>query len=104
MWATMEAIRVAAPVKHVEIAEEDRLVLQRIVRASSSEVRMVERARIVLSAAEGLAAREIAERVGCSLPTVVKWRQRFARDGVEGCGTRRGRGHRCRTGRRPGRC
>jgi transposase len=80
----MEAIRVAAPVRRIEIGGEDRLVLERIVRASSSEVRMVERARIVLCAGEGLSGRQIAERVGCSLPTVVKWRGRYARDGVEG--------------------
>ena len=80
----MEAIRVAAPVRRIEIGDEDRLVLGRIVRASSSEVRMVERARIVLCAGEGLSGRQIAEQVGCSLPTVVKWRGRYARDGVEG--------------------
>jgi DNA-directed RNA polymerase specialized sigma24 family protein len=59
-------------------AEEDgeRTELQRVVNAASSEVRMVERARIVLCASEGLKGAEIAERVGCSLPTVVKWRGR----------------------------
>ncbi|MGZ8650208.1 MAG: helix-turn-helix domain-containing protein, partial [Solirubrobacteraceae bacterium] len=41
---------------------------------------MVERARIVLCASEGLRGEEIAERVGCSMPTVVKWRGRYARD------------------------
>ncbi len=46
--------------------------------ASSSEVRLVERARIVLAAAEGLKGLEIADRVGCSEPTVVKWRGRYA--------------------------
>jgi len=54
------------------------------VRASSSEVRLVERARIVLAAAEGLTGSEIAERVGCAERTVKKWRPRYARDGIEG--------------------
>jgi hypothetical protein len=40
--------------KRVEVGDEDRLELEPIVRASSSEVRMGERARIVLCAAEGL--------------------------------------------------
>ena len=45
---------------------------------------MVERARIVLAAAEGLKGVEICERVGCSEPTVVKWRGRYAERGIEG--------------------
>jgi transposase len=47
-------------------------------------VRLVERARIVLAAAEGLKGLEVADRVGCSEPTVVKWRGRYARDGLDG--------------------
>jgi transposase len=70
--------------KRVEISVEDRRELERIVRASSSEVRMVERARIVLAAGEGLTTGQIAERVGCSERTVKKWRPRYARGGLEG--------------------
>jgi transposase len=70
--------------RRVEVGDEDRLELERIVRAASSEVRMVERARIVLAAGEGLTGAQIATRVGCSLPTVVKWRGRYAREGIEG--------------------
>jgi transposase len=71
-------------VKRIEVPAEDRSELEWIVRAVSAEVRMVERARIVLCAAEGLKGEEIAERLGCSLPTVVKWRGRYARAGLEG--------------------
>ena len=39
--------------KRIEISDEDRVELERIVRASSSEVRMVERARIVLARVRG---------------------------------------------------
>jgi transposase len=77
--------------RRVEVGDEDRAELERIVRASSSEVRMVERARIVLCASEGMTGEQIAEQVGCSLPTVVKWRGRYASDGIEGCATRRAR-------------
>ena len=41
-------------IRRVEVSGDDRAELERIVRAVSSEVRMVERARIVLGAAEGL--------------------------------------------------
>ena len=72
--------------RRVEVSDTDRLELERIVRASSSWVRMVERARIVLCAAEGRTGKEIAREVGCSLPTVVKWRGRYASDGIGGLG------------------
>lgn len=71
-------------VRRIELLAEQRAELERIVSAASSEVRMVERARIVLCAAEGLKGEQIAERVGCSKPTVIKWRGRYARAGIEG--------------------
>ena len=75
---------VAGVGKRLQIGDEDRVELERIVRASSSEVRMVERARIVLAAGDGLTTAQIAARVGCAERTVKKWRPRFARDGIEG--------------------
>ncbi len=71
-------------IKRIELAERDRVELERIVRAATSEARMIERARIVLCASQGLKGLEIAERVGCSEPTVIKWRSRYARDGIDG--------------------
>ena len=71
-------------IKQIEVSDEDRAELERVVRAVSSEVRLVERARIVLAAAEGLKGLEICERVGCSEPTVTKGRGRYARDGMPG--------------------
>ena len=71
-------------IKRIDVSDKDRVELERIVRASSSEMRLVERARIVLAAVEGLKALDICERVGCSEPTVTKWRGRFAERGLEG--------------------
>ena len=71
-------------IKQITVSAEDRAELERIVAASSSEVRLVERARIVLLAAAGLKGLEIAGLVGCSELTVVKWRGRYARDGLDG--------------------
>jgi transposase len=70
--------------KRIEVSDEDRLELERIARAVRSEVRMVERARIVLCAAAGHTGKQIAAEVGCSLPTVVKWRGRYSELGMEG--------------------
>ena len=46
--------------------------------------RDVQRARIVLLSAQGLTGPEIADRVGCTEPTVVLWRRRFAEEGLAG--------------------
>ena len=75
---------VAGVGKRLVVSDEDRVELERIVRAASSEVRMVERARIVLCAAEGHTAARIAERVGCGERTAKKWRSRYARGGIAG--------------------
>ena len=46
--------------------------------------RDVMRARIVLLSTQGLTGPQIAERVGCSEPTVVLWRRRYANEGLAG--------------------
>lgn len=62
------AAAMAAHPKRIEIGAEERSVLERWANARVTERRLVDRARIVLLAGEGHPAREIAERVGCSLP------------------------------------
>ena len=70
--------------KGLVISDEDRAELLRIVCASSSEVRIVVRARIVLGAGEGLTTGQIARLVGCGERTVKKWRPRYERQGIAG--------------------
>src|SRR3954454_13437417 len=74
----------AAHVRTVEISEADRRELERRVRDKGAPAREVERARIVLLAAEGLPGKQIAARVGCAEPTVVTWRGRYAERGLAG--------------------
>ena len=45
---------------------------------------MAERARIVLLSAEGPTGPQIAGRVGCTEPTMVKWRRQYAEGGLAG--------------------
>ena len=68
----------------IVLVDEERRALARIVAASSSQVRMVERARIVLGAADGHSVARICEELGCSHATVAKWRARFVRDRLAG--------------------
>jgi transposase len=72
--------------KHIEIGAEDRAELERVVRSSTAEVRMVERAQIVLYAAEGRSAAKIGRLLGCSTNTVQKWRARYEQDGISALG------------------
>ncbi len=73
-----------AVAKRIVLEAEERSELERVAAAAKSEARMVERARIVLCAAEGWPAAQIAAHVGCSRPTVTKWRSRFEALGLEG--------------------
>jgi transposase len=62
--------------------DRDRLVS--LTRSPSVRAGLAQRARIVLLAAEGVANREIAARVGVARQTVIDWRARYERDGVAG--------------------
>jgi transposase len=79
----MEA-NVAAHPKRVEIAPEDRLVLEKWANAQTIERRLSDRARIVLMAGEGRPAEEIAAQVGRSAETVRRQRASYERDGLDG--------------------
>jgi transposase len=66
------------------LTAEERAVLEALCRSTKTEVRMRDRARIVLLAAEGVATREIGRIVGCTTGTASKWRVRYARARLAG--------------------
>jgi transposase len=68
----------------IVLSAQERGTLEAWARATSIERRRVERARIVLLAAEGMASRAIGRELGCRHHTVSKWRVRFARDRLAG--------------------
>lgn len=72
------------PAIRILLGEEERATLTAWSRASSGEHRLVERARIILLASEGIPAREIARRLDTRLARVSKWRQRFASQRLAG--------------------
>ena len=51
------------------VSDADRAELARRVRAKGAPAREVERARIVLLAADGVPGKQIAARVSCAEPT-----------------------------------
>jgi transposase len=68
----------------IHLTGQDEQTLRRWTRSSSIRAGLAQRARIVLAAGEGLSNTEIAERVGCSRPTVIRWRRRYAAKGLAG--------------------
>ena len=71
-------------VRVLTVPEADRAELERRVRGRGASARVAERARIVLLSADGLTGPQIAGRVGCTEPTVVKWRRQYAGEGLAG--------------------
>ena len=72
-------MRVARP---VTLDPEQRKALQQQARARSLPARVVERARIVLRAADGLQDKEIAAELGIQPEKAARWRNRFLDSGL----------------------
>jgi transposase len=67
-----------------EVTEEERAKLERIARAKTAPLRLVERARLVLAALEGLTAPQIGAQVGVGAATARQWLTRFNDGGLAG--------------------
>ena len=72
------------PALRIVLTDDERETLTAWSRSTAGEHRMVERSRIILLAAEGLPAREIARRLKTRLARVSKWRRRFWQDRLSG--------------------
>ena len=71
----------------IELTSEQREQLQTAARSRSLPVRVVERAQIILLAAEGLRNDQIAARLWMSRYKVSRWRGRYAGLGFAGIET-----------------
>src|SRR4051812_43960990 len=65
-----------------ELTDPERQELQQLAGARTAEARIVERARIVLAAADGRRTSGIARDLGVSRPTVYTWVTRFNAQGT----------------------
>ena len=74
-------MRVAA---EVELTNEQRLTLEQWARGRSLAARQVERARIILLAADGKQDIEIASKLGITNQKTARWRRRFLEAGLTG--------------------
>jgi Winged helix-turn helix len=66
------------------LSDGDRVVLEASVAGYTAPFWLVQRARIVLLAGEGLTNVTIADRLGVDADTVSKWRKRFVVEGLAG--------------------
>jgi len=76
-----EQVRVAPAM--VLTAEQER-ELTRLARSKRTSVRLAQRARIVLLAAQGLQNKDIAEQLGIGRVQVARWRERYLESGRPG--------------------
>src|SRR4029450_6389399 len=67
----------------LDVSPEDLHTLGQWSRSSSIRAGLAERAKILRLAAEGLPNTEIAQQLGCSRPTVILWRRRYAQTGLD---------------------
>jgi hypothetical protein len=68
----------------VVLSATERELLATIAADRNRPRKHVERARSVLASADRHAAQRIARSIGVSRPTVWRWQQRFAENGVDG--------------------
>jgi len=68
----------------VEVPPRDRAELEGWLRAPSLRAGLAQRARIVLLAADGVGTNEIVHRIGVSKPAVIRWKRRYAAEGLAG--------------------
>ncbi len=68
----------------IVLSADERTKLTKWSRGRSTPSRLVLRAKIVLASADGVENKGIANSLGCMRRTVGTWRNRFAKDRLEG--------------------
>jgi transposase len=83
------------PTAPLAVSDEQRSVLEKLIRSHTAPHRDVQRARVLLMASDGFAHTRIAKEVGVAPMTVKAWRERFEQSGLKDfSAVRPGRGRR----------
>jgi transposase len=69
---------------NIVLTDDERAELVKLTRSKLTSVRLVQRARIVLLAAEGMQNKDIAAQLGVGRVQVARWRSRYARARLAG--------------------
>lgn len=70
--------------KAITLTDAERVTLTKWARGRSTPTRLVQRAKIILAAAEGRENKDIALELGCTRRTVGTWRTRFVNERLAG--------------------
>lgn len=70
--------------KKIECTKEEVRILKSIANSRSAELRQIERCKIILECLKDKENQQIANELGFSTPTVIKWRNRYANKGMVG--------------------
>lgn len=68
----------------ISCSDQDRKELERLIKSRTDEIRMIERAKIVMSCLKGKRNDEVAAELNIRPGTVAIWRKRFAANGIKG--------------------
>ncbi len=68
----------------IVLTSEEHIELTKLVRSKLSSVRLAQRARILLLAAEGMLNKAIAQQLGVGRVQVARWRERYAESRLAG--------------------
>lgn len=85
----------ARPAVQITLSPSERQLLLENTRPNM-QYRIVQRAKVILLAADGLSNEEISKRTDMSFVSVSKWRNRYARHGIVGLKDASGRGRKRR--------
>jgi putative transposase len=66
----------------IDLREEQRSELDKVVRSRRAPQAVAQRARIVLMTADGVGPGTIGQQLGVSQPTVRRWRARYVDQGL----------------------
>ncbi|MDB6131799.1 MAG: putative transposase [Verrucomicrobiales bacterium] len=72
------------PVAIIELTPEERTKLEELARRRKTSQAMALRSRIILDCAGGLTNTQVAAKLSVAMPTVGKWRTRFAKERLHG--------------------
>jgi putative transposase len=80
----IKPMRTGRPKSALNLSEQENEQLKVISNSRSLPHGLVTRAQIIVMAAQGATNRSIAEKLGFSMQSVCKWRQRYLEQGIEG--------------------
>ncbi|MGR8008453.1 IS630 family transposase [Streptomyces hypolithicus] len=86
-WGAV-AVGVPSPWQ-VTLGGAERVALEAVARKATAQARQVQRARIVLAAADGTSNEAIADDLRCGVDTVRRWRRRWCEQGMDGLADRK---------------